>query len=128
MEDIKELAEKTKNLKVLFVDDEKDIRDSVNIFFNKFVNTFYIAKNGEEGLSIFKEQDIDVVITDILMPQMNGFEMLEEIRKINPHIFVIIVSASDEDKINAHTKYNLKVKKPILFEDIIQIIKAMSQI
>ena len=128
MENIKELAKKTKNMKVLFVEDEEDIRNSVHTFFKKFVNEFHLAENGEEGLLAFKENDIDVVITDIIMPKMDGFQMLEEIRKINPNIFVIILSATDDDTIDTNTKYDLKIKKPILFENLTKIVRAISEI
>lgn len=128
MQEIKDLIQKTQNLNVLFVDDEKDIRNSIKIFFDKFVKNFYLANNGLEGLKIFKEKEIDVVITDIVMPKMDGSEMIKEIKKINPNIFIIIISATDDNAIDENTTYDLKIKKPFLFEDIKEIVKSISKL
>lgn len=128
MQEIKDLIQKTQNLNVLFVDDEKDIRNSIKIFFDKFVKNFYLANNGLEGLKIFKEKEIDVVITDIVMPKMDGSEMIKEIKKINPNIFIIIISATDDNTIDENTTYDLKIKKPFLFEDIKEIVKSISKL
>jgi len=128
MKEIKELIKKTQHLNVLFVDDEKDIRDSVKIFFDKFVKNFFLANDGKEGLKTFKEENIDVIITDIIMPKMDGFQMIKEVKKINPNIFIIIISANDDTEIDEDIPYDLKIKKPILFEDIKKIIKAISQL
>ncbi|PLY04334.1 MAG: hypothetical protein C0625_16780 [Arcobacter sp.] len=128
MTEIKDLIQKTQHLSILFVDDEEDIRDSVKSFFNKFVKKFFLASNGEEGLKTFKEENIDVIITDIVMPKMDGLKMIEEIKKINPKVFIIIISATDNNIINENTSYNLRIKKPILFEDIEKILKSISQL
>jgi len=128
VQEIKDLIQKTQNLNVLFVDDEKDIRNSIKIFFDKFVKNFYLANNGLEGLKIFKEKEIDVVITDIVMPKMDGSEMIKEIKKINPNIFIIIISATDDNTIDENTTYDLKIKKPFLFEDIKEIVKSISKL
>lgn len=128
MQEIKNLIQKTQNLNVLFVDDEKDIRNSIKTFFDKFVKNFYLANNGLEGLKIFKEKEIDVVITDIVMPKMDGSEMIKEIKKINPNIFIIIISATDDNVIDENTTYDLKIKKPFLFEDIKEIVKSISKL
>jgi two-component system KDP operon response regulator KdpE len=87
---------------VLIVDDEKPLRDFVrrNLEVRGF-NTL-TASNGLEALTIFEGQDIDLVILDIMMPQLDGFDTTRRIRQISS-VPIIILTALDEqdDKIKA---------------------------
>jgi len=51
-----------------------------------------IAKNGEEALKLFESSGFDVVVTDYRMPRMNGVELIEQIRKVNPNARIILLS------------------------------------
>jgi CheY-like chemotaxis protein len=51
-----------------------------------------IALNGEEGLKLFESANFDVVVTDYRMPRMNGAELIQRIRKLNPHARIILLS------------------------------------
>ena len=51
-----------------------------------------VAQTGEEGLKIFEASTFDVVVTDYRMPRMNGVELIERIRKVNPQARVILLS------------------------------------
>ena len=83
-----------KNLKILYVEDQEDINIFTSDILNSFVKELISASNGEEGLNAFKEnQDIDLIITDINMPKLNGLEMYKEISKIKKDVPVIITSA-----------------------------------
>jgi YesN/AraC family two-component response regulator len=89
---------KLRDLKLLFVEDEEDLISIISDTLNKLGANFLIAKNGKEGLSIFESnQDIDLVITDINMPIMNGLDMIKEIRKISP-VEIVIMSAHTESE------------------------------
>ncbi len=99
MYDIKKLKELSQNLSVLLVDDEDGARTQVyNILVLLFRDVF-VAKNGAEALEIYKEQSIDLIITDLTMPLMNGFELLKMTRTINIHQKVIVMSAHTETDI-----------------------------
>jgi two-component system cell cycle response regulator len=65
------------------------------------VKKTYTASNGVDGLKIFKmhHNSIDIIITDIRVPYMNGIVMVENIKAINPHVKVIYLSASNEPEI-----------------------------
>ena len=86
-----------KYLKVLYVEDEEDILKFASMVLEDFVDKLLVAKNGKEALEILAKEEIDLVITDILMPKMNGIELLREIRK-NPlnEISVIVATAHTE--------------------------------
>jgi YesN/AraC family two-component response regulator len=87
-------------IKVLYVEDEPMISDQISMILEDEVDEIFVAKNGAEGLEIFKEHkdDIDLVITDIQMPKLNGIEMIKEIKKIVPSKPVIITTAFTESE------------------------------
>jgi len=95
---LNKLIEFTKNLTLLYIEDDEDSReqtlDTLELFFTKIV----IAVDGEDGLYKYNSNKIDFIITDINMPKLNGIEMIQKIRKLNQTIPIIIVSAhSDTD-------------------------------
>ncbi len=87
--------------KILVVDDDKEIVKAIEIYLGKENYKIIKAYDGEQALEKIKENEIQLVILDIMMPKKDGIETLEEIRK-NKNIPVIILSAKSEDidKIN----------------------------
>lgn len=81
------------NISLLYVEDDSSIRAIYVPLLQKKVDKLYVASNGEEGLSLFKEFKPDLVLTDIKMPIMNGIEMIKEIKKVKRGIRCIIMSA-----------------------------------
>ena len=86
---------------ILAVDDDKEIVKAIEIYLGKENYKIFKAYDGNEALKILKENDIQLVILDIMMPNKDGLETLEEIRK-DKKIPVIMLSAKSEDidKIN----------------------------
>ena len=68
-------------MKILIVEDDKNIREGVADFLSEFGYNTIEASDGREALAKFDEQDISLVILDIQMPYINGLEVLKEIRK-----------------------------------------------
>ena len=96
---LKELKELTSELCVLYVEDESNLRDSVEVYLKKFFFKVDSAKDGLEALSLYEDDKYDLVITDINMPKMNGLEMASKIKEKNPEQNILIISAySDSDK------------------------------
>lgn len=128
MEELKKLLEKTHDLSVLFVDDEKDVADAFQTFYKKFFSNVYIANDGIEGLELFKKHfnEIDVLITDIVMPRSDGIELINEIKKLRPDICVIVVTAI-VDSDNLEGLSSLYLKKPLIFEDMELILSTIIQ-
>lgn len=81
------------NISLLYAEDDSSIRAIYVPLLQKKVDKLYVASNGEEGLSLFKEFKPDLVLTDIKMPIMNGIEMIKEIKKVKRGIRCIIMSA-----------------------------------
>jgi len=85
-----------RSLTVLYVEDEDEIREELAVFLRRRVATVHLAANGQAGLDAFTQYQPDLVITDIRMPVMNGFEMAERIRAMSPAIPIIITTAFEE--------------------------------
>jgi two-component system, NtrC family, sensor kinase len=91
----KQMVEKL-NISVLFVEDDDLLRAIYERILDKLVDRLYIASNGKEGIEAYHTHHPDMVITDIMMPVMDGLEMVEQIRKINREVRLVILSAYGE--------------------------------
>lgn len=126
MNDIQLLREKVKKLKVLFVDDEKGIRDGTGTFLRKFFDDVVICEDGAVGFETFKKHnDFDVVITDIIMPNMNGIEMVQEIKKLSQDIFVIYLTASRSVEDLKNNFSDITLQKPLSFDNMTLVMKSL---
>ena len=118
-----------KNITILYAEDEKDLREVTHQILKGFTKKQYVAQNGQEGLELFKkyEKEIDLIITDVNMPILNGLDMVKEIKKINLNIPIIVATAFSNKEYLLEAidigvdKY---VLKPI---DIAKLLQVMSQ-
>lgn len=76
--------------KVLVIEDEMMTAKNVKAAFELNGIETETAENGEEGLRLVREKDYDLILLDLKMPKMSGEEVLKEIRKIRPYVFVVI--------------------------------------
>lgn len=85
---------------ILIADDDAEIRQLLHLYLEKDGYQVYEAVNGVEALKICDEKQIDMILLDIMMPELNGYQVIQKIRKDN-NIPVIMISAKgqDEDKI-----------------------------
>ncbi|NBI28777.1 response regulator transcription factor [Chengkuizengella marina] len=84
--------------KILIVEDEKSIRRFIHINLKR--HGFYVSEtdNGEEALEIVnREKDIDVVLLDVMLPGIDGFEVCDKIREFNEHIGIIMLTAKVQE-------------------------------
>ena len=81
---------------ILVVDDDKEIVGAIEIYLKKEGYNILKAYNGNQALEKVKENEIHLIILDIMMPEKDGIETLEEIRK-DKSIPVILLSAKSED-------------------------------
>ena len=112
--------------KILVVDDEPDLEPLILQRMRRAIRTglyaFVFARNGVEALERLSEQeDIDMVLSDINMPRMDGLTLLEQIPKVDPNIRSVIISAYGDMK-NIRTAMNRGafdfVTKPLDFKDL----------
>jgi signal transduction histidine kinase len=77
---------------VLVIDDEQGIRDMLSFNLSQDGYVVLTAQNGEEGIQKVRENKIDIIITDIKMPVMDGITVLGKVKEINPEIEVIVAT------------------------------------
>ncbi len=85
--------------RILVVDDEQEVCDMLKKFLTRREHTVYTALDGEEALSIVKEERPHIVLLDIRMPKMNGIECLKCIKEIDKEVGVIMITAVKEEEI-----------------------------
>ncbi len=92
-----------KNISILLIDDEKNQLELLTGYLKKKGAKIFSASSGNEGIEIVRNTLIDIIISDFKMPDKTGLEVLEEVRKINPEIDFIIVTAygTVEDAVKA---------------------------
>jgi len=79
-------------MKILFVDDEIEIIEIIELYMQNQAINIYKAINGEEALKIMENIDIDLLVADIMMPKLNGYELIKMVRE-KSQIPIIIISA-----------------------------------
>jgi DNA-binding response OmpR family regulator len=120
-----------KSLKVLLVEDEKKLSSLLKNAIGDSFYSFSVANDGVEGLKMFKKISADIVITDIMMPNMTGLEMAKEIKIIDKSVPIIILSAfSEADKFLGAidvgvVKYFIKPFDP---DELLEYIKSLEEI
>ena len=120
-----------KDICVLYVEDENDVREFTAKLLDSLLKKVYVAQDGLEGLKIFEENknDIDLIISDINMPKIDGLTMCEAIKKINTEIPLVITSAHNDTNFlrrSIEIGVTTYAMKPIdLYQLMESIIKAM---
>ena len=81
------------NVNILIVDDEKSIRETLKIIFNNLNYKVFTAQDGFEAINIIKSNIIDIMVTDLRMPLMDGIELMQQALNIDSSIETIFISA-----------------------------------
>ena len=87
-----------KQLTVLYVEDDEFTRAMFSEFLGRLVGTLLVAENGRQGLELYQRHHPRIVLTDVLMPEMDGLAMAEEIRKEDRQVPIIVTTAFDESQ------------------------------
>jgi len=124
-EEIKLLKEKVKNLKILYSEDEEEMRIGTELFLNKFFTSVETANDGQLGLEKFNKNKYDVVFTDIMMPNMDGLEMLKNMKEKNKDFFSVTLTASEVRENDIIKAADLYFRKPITYDNMIHILKEI---
>lgn len=117
---------------ILLVDDELALRESIGEVLNSLGYTVLLAADGEEALAIFtaNTDDIDAVISDLVMPNMGGAELAEHVLKINAQIPIILATGHDKDWALKAIENNDRVHtlhKPFSFEELSKLLRTTLQ-
>jgi two-component system chemotaxis response regulator CheY len=119
-----------RNKTILFVDDSASIRALVKMILEEDGYNVLMSEDGQDAMKFFDGQTVDLVITDLHMPRMNGIELIKEIRKIKSYRFVPILFLTTETK--SELKQEAKaagatgwITKPFDKNKLLQVIKKV---
>jgi DNA-binding response OmpR family regulator len=111
--------------KILIIDDEKPVRDVLNIALSEEGYESFQAPSGELGFELFKSSEPDIVLTDVMMPGIDGIEVTKRMKAQRDDIDVVVMSGfgTEELVVNAlQAGASNYIKKPIVFEELFKIL------
>lgn len=114
---------------VLVVEDEPGIRFVTSEFLKMSNFQVVTAENGQEAMKIIVDNKIDVVVTDIMMPKVNGLELLKFVRRLKGESFpVVVVSGSDLESLHViESEHTRTLRKPYGLDRLAKEIQSISQ-
>ena len=77
---------------ILLIDDDQTLRRALRLSLEKLGHAVVEAREGQAGLAAFKSQPIDLVITDLIMPEMEGVETIRALKKLSPGVPIIAIT------------------------------------
>jgi CheY-like chemotaxis protein len=120
----------TKDLKVLYVEDDLEIRTQTKEFFEVLFHSVVVVNNGKDALKIYNDEHFDIIISDVKMPIMDGIELTKQIKQINPSQCIIITSAyNDSEDLLKFINLNIKqfIQKPIDIDKMLETLYEVSR-
>jgi DNA-binding response OmpR family regulator len=116
--------------KILIVDDEPNILMALEYTFKKNNFEVFIARDGQEALDILKNQQPDIIILDVMMPNVDGFETLKQIKNDErlQHCKVLFLSAKNKEKDiekGLELGANLYVVKPFSIKKLVEQVREL---
>lgn len=119
------------NIKVLYAEDDEDVREILSSILAQRVQEVIVAKDGEEALELFHQHDdIDVIVTDIEMPRKTGLELIRDVKsEINYPYIVITTAFNDTDFLleAIELRINKFLFKPIRAQQLFTILEEINE-
>ncbi len=128
LEDLLATLKQKKNFSILFVEDEAMIRKPMQNMMQRLCSEVVSTSDGIEALEIYQKRPFSVVITDLQMPNMNGAELIKNIRLINHDQIIIVITAYREgEEIKQAQQYGVDyiVAKPLSLSSFINVMKEV---
>ncbi|MGB9629611.1 MAG: GAF domain-containing protein, partial [Thermodesulfobacteriota bacterium] len=120
-----ETIQKGKEARILIIDDEETVRDALSKILSQVHHEVTLAHEGEEGIRLFRENKFDIVLTDLGMPGLSGWEVCREIKKLSPQTPVGMITGwgaqLSEEEIEEH-HIDFLISKPFDFYQIIKVV------
>jgi len=123
--DVSPIIKKGREARILVIDDEETVRSVLSRILSQVNHQVTMAENGEEGIRLFREKDFDLVLTDLGMPGMSGWEVCRAIKKMSPHTPVGMITGwgaeVDQSKIEENG-IDFVIPKPFQFDQILKVV------
>jgi DNA-binding NtrC family response regulator len=116
---------------ILVVDDDDTLLKFFKIHLNKFFSRVIVVRNAQEAINTLKEKEIDLVISDIKMPRMDGIQLMKKVKNHDPSIPVYLVSGallSDTQQNAVETKADGFLTKPFSIDELHEFIDRGMQV
>ena len=86
----------------LVIDDDQLVRESIKLKLEQTPCNIDLAEDGNQGIELYKQNNYDIVITDIIMPQKEGFETISELKNLNEKIKIIAISGGSRNGMGSY--------------------------
>lgn len=116
---------------ILIIDDNADLRDALRLLLEKFEHEIFEAADGKEGINIFKKSPVDLIITDLIMPEKDGIEAIIELKQYNKDVKIIAISGGGKADPDSYLRAAKKLgadralAKPFKNEALIRMINEL---
>jgi PAS domain S-box-containing protein len=114
-----------KSARILVIDDEDTVREVLEKMLSQVNHRVTVARNGDEGLRQFQAKEFDIVLTDLGMPGMSGWEVCQEIKKMNPYTPVGMITGWGMEVSQSKMEecgLDFIIAKPFDFNQIIRVV------
>lgn len=110
---------------ILIADDEEMDRVFLDSVLSPGGHTLLFAKEGQSALSAYQQHEVDVVIADLVMPEMNGLQLIDELRRIDPAACVVAVTAAGEELLERAREMGAvaTLAKPLVPQDLLEAVE-----
>lgn len=102
-------------MRVLLVDDEEEILSLLEMSLEELGYESRLARNGAEALEILRTEQVDAVVTDVMMPEMDGLMLATQVKEEYPDVRVIGMSGTMELRVE-NTPFDAFLRKPFSFD------------
>ena len=120
-----------KGLKILFVEDDADFREAFSLTLKQYGAEVIAVESAKQALAEYDRQQLDIIISDLAMPELDGYSLINKIRNSEtekPPIQAIALTAyaSEEDKQRAYSAgFNLHISKPVQFDKLVESLLSL---
>ncbi len=114
-----------KPARILVIDDEETVREVLEKMLSQVNHRVTVARNGDEGIRLFQEKEFDIVLTDLGMPGMSGWEVCQKIKKMNPYTPVGMITGWGMEVSQGKMEecgLDFIIAKPFDFNQIIRVV------
>jgi DNA-binding response OmpR family regulator len=115
---------------ILLIDDDRALRTTLSILLQRAGFLVVCAENGKEGLRLFSKDAFDLVVTDLIMPEMEGIETIMAIRRLAPNIKIIAMSGGARNspaylQVAGHLGANEVLIKPFEARTLVEVVRNL---
>ncbi len=111
--------------RILVIDDEDSVRDILSRMLRTKGHQVVVAPDGEEGIERFRSEPFDLVLTDLGMPKLSGWDVGKAIKELNPKIPIVMITGwgmeLDRERLS-ESGIDLMISKPFNFDQVIQLV------